>query len=457
MFDAIAQQYLASLKNNGSGVAEQPNANWQKANSTTNPELNAEIYNLMGGAGRKLIDLSKLGYSGPAVGMNAAQRDSGGDYIIPASRFNVPTEWDQFVKDNGLGLMTGHNDQNFNLSQLTQNGRPIAGASYSESEPNQDAFNAVRALTNTALVGGAGYAAMGGAGGGGIGAEGLSGMDLAADAAIGTGNNIGTAGAAFGNGAAGGGVAGGGGGFGPGSFDFSPAGAGGGGAAGAAGGGGGGSPGFLNSLASGDWGGAASAAGNWATSPGGLQTLGGLGSSLLQSNANRNALNSQTNATNSANALQKYFYDQNRADNMPLLDTRNQALGGLNKLISNPNSITSDPGYQFGLSQGVQGVDRSAASKGGLYSGATLKALSRYGTDYGQTKLSDSFGRLSGAAGLGNIATSSNTAAGANYANQAGNNLTSLGNAQGASAINTGNIWGNALNGAISAYNRQGG
>jgi len=119
-----------------------------------------------------------------------------------------------------------------------------------------------------------------------------------------------------------------------------------------------------------------------------------LGSAFLQNQAAGKALGAQTDATNSANALQKYQYDTTRADYAPYRQAGTQAVGQMSNLLANPNSITQDPGYQFGLDQGVQGVDRSAASKGSLYSGATLKALQRYGTDYGTTKLNDTFNRL---------------------------------------------------------------
>mgnify|MGYP001788250648 FL=1 len=208
----------------------------------------------------------------------------------------------------------------------------------------------------------------------------------------------------------------------------------------------------MSSLTSGNFGDAATAAGNWATSTNGLQTLGGLGSAFMQNHAAGKALGAQTDATNSANALQKYQYDTTRADYAPYRQAGTQAVGQMSNLLANPNSITQDPGYQFGLDQGVQGVDRSAASKGSLYSGATLKALQRYGTDYGTTKLNDTFNRLGSVAQLGASGTAGTAQAGSNYANQFGANTTGLGNAGAGNALYQGNVWGNALNGAVSAY-----
>ena len=54
--------------------------------------------------------------------------------------------------------------------------------------------------------------------------------------------------------------------------------------------------------------------------------------------------------------------------------------GGL--LTQGPGEFTESPGYQFRLGEGVKALDRSAASRGRLRSGAQDKALIRYGQDY---------------------------------------------------------------------------
>lgn len=129
--------------------------------------------------------------------------------------------------------------------------------------------------------------------------------------------------------------------------------------------------------------------------------------------------------------------------------------------------LVNEPGYQFGLQQGQQAIDRSAASKGGLYSGATMKALNRFGQDYGGTKFGDAFNRdmssktqqynfLSNAAGLGNTANNQSMAAGANYANAVGNNALGMGNVSAANALTQGTIWGNMINKGTAYGERNG-
>jgi hypothetical protein len=60
------------------------------------------------------------------------------------------------------------------------------------------------------------------------------------------------------------------------------------------------------------------------------------------------------------------------------------------------------PGYQFGLDEGAKAVQASAAARGGLNSGATLKALTKFGNDYadqqGYTPYMNRLAALSGMA-----------------------------------------------------------
>lgn len=52
-----------------------------------------------------------------------------------------------------------------------------------------------------------------------------------------------------------------------------------------------------------------------------------------------------------------------------------------------------DPGYAFRLSEGLKAVDRQAAAKGGLMSGAALKASQRYGQDIASQEYQNAFNR----------------------------------------------------------------
>ena len=124
---------------------------------------------------------------------------------------------------------------------------------------------------------------------------------------------------------------------------------------------------------------------------------------------------------------------------------------------------------------------RQAAASGSTLSGATLKALTRFGNDYATTKTGDAYNRftnaqntkygqlsdasnrytanqtntynrLAGLAGSGQTAANTVGAAGANMANQVSNNATNLGNAQAAAGIAGSNAIGGGISNAINGY-----
>lgn len=164
----------------------------------------------------------------------------------------------------------------------------------------------------------------------------------------------------------------------------------------------------------------------------------------------------QADATGKANDLQRYMYDTTRADNMPALSARNNALTQIQSLLADPSSLTKDPGYAFGLNQGQKTLANGAAARGMTYSGAQGKALQRYGQDYAGTKLDQSVNRLSSLANIGQAGASTIANAGGNYANQTANNLTALGDARAAQYMVNSNAIGNAVNGLTAYGQKQG-
>lgn len=124
-----------------------------------------------------------------------------------------------------------------------------------------------------------------------------------------------------------------------------------------------------------------------------------------------------------------------------------------------------DPGYQWRLQQGAQGVMNTAAAGSGALSGPALKALMEYNQgaasqEYSaafnrfQTQQGNIFQRLTSMAGLGqnaaaNVGNNAMTAGG-----QIGGNIVGGANAGAAGQIGAANAWGGALSdlGAIGAW-----
>ena len=70
--------------------------------------------------------------------------------------------------------------------------------------------------------------------------------------------------------------------------------------------------------------------------------------------------------------------------------TESRSLGQFN---FKPPTLTDDPGYNFRLRQGQEALDASAASRGGLGSGAQLKALQNFGQEIGSQEYGAAYGR----------------------------------------------------------------
>lgn len=190
--------------------------------------------------------------------------------------------------------------------------------------------------------------------------------------------------------------------------------------------------------------------------------LGGIGGSIIQSKAAGSAADKQAQAAREANALQERMFNQTRADQAPWRQAGRTALSGLANADFQrdftADDFQADPGYEFRMREGQKALERSAAARGGLQSGGTLKALSRYGQDYASNEYQHAynrfnadrdrrFNRLSSIAGLGQTANSQMGAAGQNYANNVGANTMGAANAAGAAGIASANAWGNTLSG----------
>jgi hypothetical protein len=181
--------------------------------------------------------------------------------------------------------------------------------------------------------------------------------------------------------------------------------------------------------------------------------IGGLLDSSQQADSVQSASNAQQAATNAAIAEQRRQYDLTRGDYAPYREAGTKALGQLqSEMGSMPTSqdVMNSPGYQFGLQQGQQAIDRKTAAAGGRVSGAALKSAAEYGTNYATTgynaeyqRRQDRLNRLASLAGIGQSATNSSSAAGSNMANNVSGSLSSQGDATGAARIAQGNIWAN--------------
>jgi hypothetical protein len=179
--------------------------------------------------------------------------------------------------------------------------------------------------------------------------------------------------------------------------------------------------------------------------------LGGAFESNQAGNAAQAAAQQTANATNQATQLQREMWQAQQAQQKPWLEAGQTALNALTPLATNyqkfgMGQFQADPGYAFRLSEGQKALDRSAAARGGLISGAALKAATRYGQDMGSQEYQNAFNRyqternaqlapLQSLAGVGQTSANTLGAAGQNYASNVGNALINQGYTQGNALI----------------------
>jgi len=208
------------------------------------------------------------------------------------------------------------------------------------------------------------------------------------------------------------------------------------------------------------------------------------GGALVSGVSSNMAARTQTGAGNRAIDLQRDIYNQSRSDLGPYREAGLAALTRLQRLMGisagggseqggtgadfgslsrnfSSSDLNNDPvyqsGLQFGLGEGEKAINNRAIAAGGYDSGATLKALTRFGNDYGSTKAAESYNRfitnqgnqysrLSGLVGSGQNAANMTGNLGAQYAGAAGNTMMGIGNAQAAGQIGLGNAANTGLN-----------
>ncbi len=182
---------------------------------------------------------------------------------------------------------------------------------------------------------------------------------------------------------------------------------------------------------------------------------------ITQSNA---AINAGTGAANTAitnaGAGQQQIYNQMTAGYAPY-----QQAGqvGLDKLQStagtfafDPNDVSKNPAYQFQLAQGTKAIQNSAALKGMLNSGSTLKSLDNYSQGLASTSEQNLYNQalstyntnpqgFQSLANLGQNANSQAIQAGSVYGGQMGSlaGLSANTNMQGAGMLSNTAMQGN--------------
>ena len=206
--------------------------------------------------------------------------------------------------------------------------------------------------------------------------------------------------------------------------------------------------------------------------------VGATGSREWVSTAGGNAGPSSTIDEEGLNAAIAKYYEEQNAQNAaaeadPTYGSLLRAYRNGEEFSFTGNDVATDPGYQFGLNQGTQGIERGQASRGNFLSGAAMKELNRFNQDYAGTKFNDAFNRasstwntnlnaydnnrsriysfLSGVSGMGQASAAQTASGNQQAANQISGNALATGNANSAASVASGNAWQTGLNQAANS------
>lgn len=175
-----------------------------------------------------------------------------------------------------------------------------------------------------------------------------------------------------------------------------------------------------------------------------------LGSSMSASAA-KSASQTSSEAADRATALQQRMYEESIARQQPFLQTGTEAFNRLAALQrGGPGAaqqfLQMDPSYGFRLSEGLKAMERGAAARGGLMSGAALKAGQRYGQDLASQEYGAAYNRLAGLANVGPQAAGVMSNLGQQYGQQAGNIMMGQGQTAANAALARGSAYAGGLN-----------
>ena len=193
-----------------------------------------------------------------------------------------------------------------------------------------------------------------------------------------------------------------------------------------------------------------------------------LGSAYMGSRSASKAADVQAQATQSAQDAQERMFERQVQLQEPFRKAGEEALNKLLPLSMNytpfgMDQYTQDPGYQFRLTEGMKALDRTAAARGGLLSGATLKGAQRYGQDLASQEYQNAFNRyqteraaqlnpLQSLAGVGQTAAGTLTNAYGAYGAQTGQNLQDIASARASGYLGQSNALNQALGQAGQMY-----
>lgn len=171
-------------------------------------------------------------------------------------------------------------------------------------------------------------------------------------------------------------------------------------------------------------------------------TLGKVGAGLIGSSGSKSAANAlAAGNAQGINALTMGL-NQARTDLAPYRAAGDVALNKLSALYNGDYSgFENSPDYQYALGESENAINRSAAARGNLLSGAAVKQLQRNGAGLASQNLGNYQSKLMQLAGLGSNAAGMAVNAGLGTAGNTANLLADTGAAKASGIVGSANNW----------------
>lgn len=197
--------------------------------------------------------------------------------------------------------------------------------------------------------------------------------------------------------------------------------------------------------------------------------LGNIGSNLLSANGANQAAQTQANAATQTIAMQQGMFDKSQQNLQPYMAGGAQAMGQLNGKLADGSLggtftgadylANKDPGYEFQLNQGNQALQNSQAARDGVLGGSSLKGLIDYNQGAASTgyqsayqrwlsSQQNTYGQLSGAAGIGANAAGAGANNASRFAGNIGDAMTGRGNSLAAGQVGQAKAYSQMTSGA---------
>lgn len=205
----------------------------------------------------------------------------------------------------------------------------------------------------------------------------------------------------------------------------------------------------------------------------GISAASSLAGGAIAGSAAKKAAKTQEQAARDATAAQQRMFEEQKAlqepfrqggltaqqEIMQLLgiggDKTAAGYGSLGKAFGQ-SDFQQDPGYAFRQSEGMKALERSAAARGNLMSGSTMKGIQRFGQDLASQEYQNAFNRyqversaklnpLQSLMGSGQSATNVMTGAAGQMGQNEASNIYNAGQARASGYIGQGNALNTAL------------